>query len=374
MSFDEYTEKYEILDSEDYYKAINKAFSIAEDIFEGREKIGFWYPKEVILGIAIQKSLDIVAKEKKEEIERKKARPKRQVIAIMDMYKVMTEYYYVVTDLEVKIRKGLDDIFYKIKAMDIDGDKKTELNNKHENVFEKAKEGMYNSDELQALLNGGEYSFSQEDIQNLMRINYTQREKFYVYCSLLIDSELRDIQNDTRIRFLNIGNAIEKFKEEKGKKSLTSIARGNLGVKTLNDSGKTLYDEFMEGMDYASTHILKGVNNGSTPFAGMSPSIYTYSSVDNNSFDSETLYARKFVDDFIEKNRSTIVSIQDLESLDEINKYVNERAYELYRMDDIEFLEYEKRQMHLSEEEKEMFEAKVSEFRESEKIYNGRGY
>ena len=84
--------------------------------------------------------------------------------------------------------------------------------------------------------------------------NYTQREKFYVYCSLLVDSELRNIQNDTRIRFLNIGNAIEKFKEEKGKKSLTSIARGNLGVKTLNDSA---FDEiiYFLGCIYESAPI-----------------------------------------------------------------------------------------------------------------------
>ena len=373
MSFDEYMEKYEILNRDDYYKAINMAFSIAEDIYNGKEKMDLLYPKKTILGVSIQKALDIVVKEKKEELEKRNARPKRSVIAIMDMYNVMAEYYKVIKNLEKMVFNAEHNAREEICKRNYDQDKEEELCKKHEKICERAKAGKFNSDELQALLNNGEYCFNQEDIQSIMQINYLQREKFYVYCSLLIDTEFSEMQNSTRVNFLNIGWKIDKLKETKGKTSLTSIARGNLGVRSSNSTGKTLYDEFMEGMKYASEHILKGVNNGRNSAFGEN-SIYDYSHVDSYSFDSDGDYAFNFVVSFINENQYKDVSLQDIESLDKIKEYLNKRAYDIYLMDDIDFLEYKKAQMHLSEEEKEMFEAKVTEFKESERIYNGRGY
>ena len=260
---------------------------------------------------------------------------------------------------------------------------------KHQELIRRAYEGICNPDELETIKknddiihygglypshnyawmqNANVYLLGPADMDELIKVNELQREKFYLYCRL--SSELSNMKGAARDKYLAVVSEIDKFLAELGKRSFKNIINGN--KEEFGEIKKSLLDDFNEGLKEAREKCTVGVNNG-RKFVDSSDDDSCYSYINSNAYDTEGNYISNFVKKFVEKNRFTELSLIDIESLKEIRRILNEYATKFANMSDEEFMEYKLSQMHLSEEEIEKYEAKVTDFLESEKIYNGRG-
>lgn len=295
--------------------------------------------------------------------EKNKLRSKRINYPYGEFCNIMNEYNSVIKSLERKVDDASQNVRFEISQKYNGPYNKgfKGLSTKHEKMCEFAKAGMFNFDELKGLLSSGDFLFSNEDIQTLMQINHIQRERFYVYCSLASDHSFNYLEKETCDKYDSVCSSIDSFKDRSFKTNIESIIRGDLIDSSSNKEGPTLYDKFKGGMDYASKHMLIGVE--------CNPSANT---VRGYSYDSQQAFASSFISDYIKKNRNKIIPLRDVESLNKISDYMKKQVKNITCMSDEDFLEHKINQMHLTDEEREKFNYKVSQFIESERVYSGR--